>query len=518
MDEIFTQIVDLLRGMWERRWAGVAVAWIAAIAGGVALLRVPDRFEATSRIFVDTQTLLQPLLSGLAVQPDINEQIAMLARTLITRPNIEKLIRDADLSILIKNDRDRDRLIENLTREIRLTSSGRENLYNVTYRDTDKQRAQRVVQSLTSMFVDSGVGGKRRDNEAAQHFIVDQIKTYEKRLEEAEGRLKDFKLRNMNYSAQGGQDYFGRMNVITEDLAKARLELRAAEQSRDALQRELAGEEPILLADPSSAPPTTGAVPELDARLDFLHKQLDDQMRKYTELHPDVVGTKRIIAQLEEEKKRELETRRKAAGPVRPGSAANNPVFQRIKIALAEAEANVASLRGRASELQARLDQLRASAGRVPQIEAELAQLNRDYEVQRKQYEALVTKRESASISRDVDASGQLAEFRIIEPPRVSPKPVFPNRASLAPLALLGAIGLGAFASIALAKVFPTVRTARTLRELGGRPVLGTISMRRDAAALRRQRFQNLAFGGAVSALFLVSGTWIAWITLAARG
>ncbi len=515
MDEVIRQIFDAMHGIWQRRWIGLAVAWAAALVGVVLLLRVPDRYEASSRIFVDTETVLKPLLSGLAVQPDINEQIGMLARTLITRPNIEMLIRNADLSILIKDDRDRERLIEELTKQIRLTGGGRENLYNVSYRDTDKQRAQRVVQTLTSMFVESGLGGKRRDNETAQRFIVEQIKVYEKKLEEAEGRLKDFKLRHLGDANGVGQDYFARMTAITEQLSKAQLDLREAEQRRDALRRELAGEEPVLLAEPGAT--TVQGVPEIDARIELNRKQLDELMRKYTDVHPDVIALKSQIAQLEEQRRKELEARRRSQ-PGQAKSAATNPVFQQIKVALAETEASVASLRARTGELQGRLGQLRASAGRVPQIEAELAQLNRDYEVQRKQYEALVSKRESASISGDVDATGHLAEFRIIEPPRVSPKPVFPNRAALAPLLLVAALGLGVFVALVMSQLFPTVRSARALRELGQRPVLGTVSLLRDPATLRRRRRGNLAFGGALSSLVLSMGAWIAWISLAAGG
>lgn len=515
MDELLRQIFDALHGIWQRRWIGLIVAWVAALAGTVVLLRIPDRFEASSRIFVDTETVLKPLLSGLTVQPDVNEQIGMLARTLITRPNLETLIRNADLSILMKDDRDRERLIEDLTKGIRLQGGGRENLYNVTYRDTDKQRAQRVVQALTSMFVESGLGGKRRDNESAQRFIVDQIKVYEKKLEEAEGRLKDFKLRHLTDGNNAGQDYFARMTAITEQLNKAVLDLREAEQRRDALKRELAGEEPVLLGEPSAV--SNHGSPEIDARLDFNHKQLDELLRRYTDVHPDVIALRTEITRLEEQKRKELDARRRAA-PTQAKSAATNPVFQQIKIALAETEASVASLRVRASELQGRMNQLRSSAGKVPQIEAELAQLNRDYEVQRTQYQALVTKRESASISGDVDATGQLAEFRIIEPPRVSPKPVFPNRAGLAPLVLVASLGLGVFVSLVMSQLFPTVRSARALRELGQRPVLGTVSLLRDPATLRRLRRANLAFGGAASSLVLGMGAWIAWVTLASGG
>jgi uncharacterized protein involved in exopolysaccharide biosynthesis len=97
-------------GMWRRRWIGLAAAWGVAVVGAVVLLRVPDRYEATARVFVDTQTVLKPLMSGLAVQPNVDEQISMLARTLITRPNLEKNMRSADMDIAANTQAERDRL------------------------------------------------------------------------------------------------------------------------------------------------------------------------------------------------------------------------------------------------------------------------------------------------------------------------------------------------------------------------------------------------------------------------
>jgi polysaccharide chain length determinant protein (PEP-CTERM system associated) len=223
-----------------------------------------------------------------------------------------------------------------------------------------------------------------------------------------------------------------------------------------------------------------------------------------------------MIATLEAERAQQLEARKKAAAAAKSSSAATNPVFQRIKIALAEAEANVASLQGRVNELQGRLDSQRSSASRVPQVEAELAQLNRDYDVLRKQYDSLVARRESAAISENVDATTQLAEFRVIDPPRASPKPVFPNRAGLAPLALLAALGLGAFASFGYAQLFPTVDSARVLREIAQRPVLGTVSLKPTPAVAARRRASNVAFAGALSALLFVFGAWAVWINLLA--
>lgn len=518
MEEIIRQVLDILRGMWHRRWIGVAVAWIVALAGAFVVARMPDRFEASARVYVDTTTLLKPLMSGLAVQPDVNQQVAMLARTLISRPNVEKMITAAELDAGLPSQAARDKLVEKILTDLRFSASGRDNVYNVSYRDTDKAQAQLVVQKLVSMFVESGLGNKRRDTESARRFIDEQIKVYEKRLEESEARLKDFRLRNLALTS-GGQDYVSRTAAAAEELAKAQAELRVAEQSRDALKRELAGEEPVLLPDVSNSAQAAAPASEFDARIDMQRRQLDELLRRFTDSHPDVVQTRRMIASLEEQKRQDLEAKRTAASsaPSIRMSVATNPVFQQIKVALSEAEANVAALRARVGEIQLRLNQLRASASRVPQIEAELAQLNRDYEVVRQSYQQLVSRRESATLTGEVDESAGLAEFRIIDPPRVSDKPVFPNKSILVPLLLLVAFGAGAAASFAMSQMLPTFHSTRVLREVGRRPVLGSISLRPNATMIRRQRLSLLGFSGSIAGLIALYGAWLAWLALVSR-
>jgi polysaccharide chain length determinant protein (PEP-CTERM system associated) len=464
---------------------------------------------------VDTQSVLRPLLSGLAVQPNLDQQVALMSRTLITRPNVERLIRMTDMDLNVSSPREKEALIEGLQRTLKITGSGRDNLYAIAYRDASPDQAKRVVQSLLSIFVESSLGNTRKDTDTARRFIEDQIRQYEKRLEEAEARLKDFRLKNLNTVGADGRDYFARMTALAESLNNAKLELRAAEQSRDALKRELAGEDPVYLPDQQAGAPGAPAS-ELDARIDAQKKGLDELLRRFTDQHPDVVGTRRVINQLEEQRKQELAERVKAAtaSGQRPNFTAN-PVIHQLKIALAESEANVASLRAKASGLEARFEQLRAAARMQPELEAEFTQLNRDYEIQKRQYESLVTRRESAAISGSMDATAGVADFRVIDPPIVSQKPVAPNRVLLLLGALLAALGAGIFASLVVSQIYPTVHDGRRLREITGRAVL-SVTLLASPGLVRRRRWNALLFAGGVGSLVGVFGLAIgllAWKT-----
>ena len=303
------------------------------------------------------------------------------------------------------------------------------------------------------------------------------------------------------------------MSTLSDEVNKLKADLDAAEKSRDAYRHELAAEDPQLPIEVVPSPLPTIAS-EVETRLDGQRKQLDELLRRYTDEHPDVISARRLIAQLEGQKKREAEARIVADGNRPRGLAATSPVYQRIRVALAETEAQVASLRSHLSAQQTRLDQIRSMAGRIPQVEAELAQLNRDYDVIRKNYEGLVARRESASLGLKLDESSQLADFRVVEPPRVTPSPVFPSRLHLAIASVALALAAGLLVPLVMDYLRPTVDDADSLRRLTGRPVLGTVSLSTLGGSMPRTRARAISFGLAIGTLVLAQIGWLMWVAV----
>ena len=499
MNELLQQALAYLRGMWHRRWIGLAAAWLAAIVGVAVVYRTPERYEASARVYVDTESLLRPMLAGLVIQPNMDQQVALMSRTLLSRPNVEKLIRMADLDLSVKPGAARDELIDNVMKTIQLGGSTLSNLYVITYRDPNPERARKVVQSLLAIFVESSLGDKRQDSRTAVKFVDQQIQRYEESLQAAENRLKEFKLKNMGIA--GREDYYGRLSQVQSSIENARLEMQAAEQSRDAYKRELAGETPTFLPE---GPDTVSEekLPEIDGRIAALRREQDSLLRKYTDQHPDVTAIKRLIEQLEDQRRSEREARSKAVAGGKSSSRSweRNPMFQQLRLSLAEAEANVASTRAKLAGYENQYRQLKAQAQLVPQVEAAFSQLNRDYEIQKKTYETLLARREAGVMGADVQDAGG-AQFRVIDPPRVSPQPVAPNRIGLLGLVLAAAVGAGLFASLVASQVMPIFHDARTLREVSKRPLLGMVSMLPTVAFTRLRRINAYLFAGGIGAL-----------------
>jgi polysaccharide chain length determinant protein (PEP-CTERM system associated) len=503
----------LLRNVWDRRWAAVLVAWSVALVCTIVIFLVPDRYEANARVYVDTQSVLKPLMVGLTYQPDIDQQVRMLARTLVSRPNVERLMDTPEIGLGPMNPKERDLELIRLMDKIKVLSAGAGNLYAISYRDADPSRARRVVEGIVDLFMKSSAGEKKRDSLDAGRFIDEQIRSHEVKLAEAENRLKEFKLRNFAVTGVSNQGFFARMSAVSDEVSRLQVELQAAERSRDALRRELTAEDQFLPVEPPARGSAPAALSEVDSRLESQKKQLDELLRRFTDEHPDVLSARRVIAQLELQKSQDAEERARAGEGKTRGAAAASQAFQLIRVALAEKEAQVAALRSQLGAQQARLQEIRSVASRVPQVEADLAQLNRDYDIIRKNYDQLVARRESASLGVKLDESSQLADFRVVEPPRVSRYPVFPGRIHLAMFAVVLSVVAALLAAIAGSVLRPTFDAAKTLREISGRPVLGAVSMLITDSMRKSERVDMVRLGIAVGALLLLQGGWVAWIS-----
>lgn len=510
MHEALAQLLSYLKGIWQHRWYIVVVAWVVSVGGWVAVYLTPDRYEASARVYVDTQTMLKPLLSGLAVQPNMDQQIAMMSRTLISRPNVEKVLRMTDLDIKVKTPEEKEALIDRLISKIEIKSTGRDNLYVIAYQDKNPDTAKRVVQSFLTMFVEGSLGDKRKDSDSARRFIDEQIKAYEQKLVIAENALKEFKRQNMGLMPGSGGDYFSKLTAASASVNQAKLELREAINARDAMKRQLADENMETEAGQAELAPA--ANPELDSRIQSLKKNLDNLRLNYTERHPDIIATKRIIEQLEEQKKQEAKLKK-----TDPAGRSRNPIFQQLKISLAEAEANVASMQARVAEYEGRFAQLKAAANAVPQVEADFTQLNRDYEVNKANYEKLLARRETAQISGEMEASSGGIDFRIVDPPRVPLTPSAPNRPQLTSFVLLAGVLAGLVAAFLVSQIRPTFNDRRKLREVTGLPILGTVSMIWTDAQTKKQKRRLFAFAAALLGLLAPYGAIMAALFLTMR-
>ena len=432
------KLIDDVRGAWHFRWVAVAVAFATALVGWTVVFALPDRYEADARIFVDTRTALKPALQGLTTDQNVDAQINYVHQSLLEGPQLEKIAAESGvLPPTITDERVRYKVLDKLSNRILLTvsnagSQGDERstagtIYGFHYVDANRARALRVVEVLLNTFVDQTLGGKREGSENAQKFLEAQIKDYEQRLSDAEDKLAAFKKRNVGLmpSEQGG--YFAQLQKETDDSKKAETALSIALSRREELAKQLHSDEAISAAGANSSIPGGHASGgDTLSRIQETQAKLDELLLKYTDQHPDVIATRATLEELKRRRASELDSlRRGDAAAVAASGAGNNPVYQSMQLELNKVDVEIAALRRELGQHQSTVSDLRQRLNSAPQVEAEFQQLNRDYDVNKAQYTALLESYQKARLGERADNAGSV-RFEVVLPPTA---PVMPDLA-----------------------------------------------------------------------------------------
>jgi polysaccharide chain length determinant protein (PEP-CTERM system associated) len=472
--EIFDLVVFYLNGIWKRRWTIVLVAWIVAIPGWLVVASMPSIYQSSSRIYVDTSSVLQPLLRGMAVQSNLQTQVELMKQTLLSRPNLEAVARKTDYALSATTDAEMETLLNSIQSRTTILSS-KQDVFSISFQDVNSQRARDVVQALLTIFVESNLGQSRKDLDAAEEFIDKQIADYEARLVEAEDKLARFKQAHMDV-ALGDGSYLSRASAATNLLKQLEQNLSVATAQRNLLKQEL-GRIPATLP----AALTNGGPPDdTEARIVELEAKMRELLSQYTEKHPDVVRAQR---QLDALLKKQQDARVAVPDTSLPTEAAPgeaygepNPIYEQVKLRLIEMETQIEDISQRSAAARKEADALASKAEEVPQVEAEFQRLNRDYSIIKGRHDELLARRESARMSRNRDDIGQQVQYRMIDPPLVANEPIGPNRPLFLNLVLVGAIGAGLGLALVLVVLDTSFATLSELRQYTDLPVLGAIT------------------------------------------
>lgn len=513
MDSLRILIHQYLRAAWRRRWMGVTVAWLVCGLGWVGVYLIPNQFESTARLFVDADAILTPLLHGIAAESAPTTQLEILQRTLLSRPNMEKLISKTDLDLTINSPTDRERLISQLADTIRVVPQTK-NLFTITYRDKRPKMAHDVVQTLLTIFVESATGGNRSDMENARRFLEHQIASYEQQLRGAEKRRADFRARYIDILPNAATPGVPALEAARNNVTALDGTLQDMVMVRDALKEEVDKTPPMLVAETAQQQMALGmGLPAPKTRLEEAQDVLRMLLLKDTDNHPDVIAQRKLIESLKSAPPDKASapaptgaaTAGRATGaPAAQSRSVPNPVYDQLKVKLIDAESQVASLlrqRDTAVAYRAKLEKIQQEQ---PGLIAEYENTDRDYAVLRKSYEDLLSRLQSANIAQAADTQADKVKLQVVDPPEVPRLPVAPNRMLLVTGVLMVGCGAGLGLTVLFGQVDRSFSTADDLRSLG-LPVLGGISVL-GLASLRQQLTTVARFGVAVVLLVGVYG------------
>jgi polysaccharide chain length determinant protein (PEP-CTERM system associated) len=491
MTPAIEKALDDVRGAWRFRWFAMAAAVVVAAVGWTVVFALPDRYQSTASVFVDTRTPLKPALKDLTVEQDVDAQINYVRQSLLARPELEKIAKETGvLPDSVTNERERERILSMLSDRIVLSvsSAGTQGderstagtMYTIYYQDSDPERSTKVVKTLLDTFIEHVLGGKREGSENVQKFLGARLKDYEQRLSAAEDRIAAFKKQNLGLmpSEQGG--FFTQLQSEVDAAKKANTDLSVALSRKEELTHQLHGDMAVSAAGsstPSMGPQGISNGGDTLSRIQETQAKLDELLLRFTDKHPDVISMQETLAELKKRRATELENLRHGdASAVAASGAGNNPVYQSIQLELNKVDVEIAALRREAAQHEDTVADLRKRLNTAPQVEAEFQQLNRDYAVNKAEYTALLENYQKARLGEQADNAGSM-RFEVVEPPQEPVAPIWPRRTRLLGGIWLAALGLGAGIAYGLHRLRPVVSSVRGLSELTTFPVLGAVSV-----------------------------------------
>ncbi|MEZ5543324.1 MAG: GNVR domain-containing protein [Pseudomonadota bacterium] len=485
--EQFLVVYGYLHSLWRFRWSALIIAWIVAISGWLVVYTLPDKYTSRAAVHIDTSSVMQPLLKGLAVELNPEREINVMSRMLLNRESLLSVIRETDMDHDVKTPQGQEMLIANLSNNIQLKNMGgfseNNRIYEISYTSGDAETAFKVVFTLLNTLIESTLKSGRMDTVMAEEFLDEQIKDYEKRLEQGEARLAEFKKKNSGFMPNEKGGYYDRLQRQQELIDRTDSALRLAKQRYNDLRQQLSGESPMFQSSQIS-----GAAA---AKLRALQEQLNEMLTQYTDEHPNVKALRARIADLEQGLDPDTGTDTRFTDETK---VTLNPVYQDLKAQESRARVEVSTLQVQLAEQRQKLVELQQSVDIIPQVEADLVKLNRDYDITKERYLALVERREAARLAQKVEKNNSEIIFRVVEAPVVPLLPSGPRRSLLLFGVFAVALMAGVGWSLLRFLLYPTFVDFKQLQKMIDLPVLGTIALQMTPEKRRQRRLELTSF------------------------
>jgi len=500
MNGLYDEFRVALHSVWNRRWLALAVAWGICLLGWLVVALIPNSYESKARVFVEMQSILSDKV-GIESR-DRKKNMDRVQETLASTINLEKVVRGTDLNLSVASDRELAGKVEMLRKNIEIKSE-KDNLFEITAKASasnlsDAENAilsREIVQKMIDIFVEENLSGDRDETTQTLKFLDAQLATREKALQEAEQKRVQFETENLGL-LPGVGSISQRIEASRAELSQIESQLGSASSSLAALNGQLSGT-PATIATPGfSAGNSGGARGQLAQAQGRLASA---RARGWTDSHPDIIAMKSEITAL----RAQVAAQPKGSGS--SGYRTPNPAYSSLQSMRAERQASVAALQARKNAIQADMAQLASKQSLEPGVAAEMARINRDYDVLKNQYDKMLQDREQIKLRGQVESETDSIKFKVIDPPSSPRSPAAPNRPLLLAMVLFVGLGGGVGAAFAMGQLQTSYPTSAKLEKASGLPVIGSVSqILTNSERVIRQKKMRLFYsaGGALVGVF----------------
>ena len=467
----FTEIKGIIR---RRRWqfllpffCGWALVW------GASWL-IPSTYRSGTLILVEQPSVPEKYVIS-NIDSDIQQQLDSIPQQILSRTRLLRIIESLGLYANDHKHKNPDDLVETMRKDIEIELSHGDDkklsAFNIYYVNRDPKMAQAATAELANLFITENLEQRQKRSENTTSFLADQLDQARAKLTAQEAKLRVFKDQHLGELPTQTQSNLQILAGLQSQVQANQDSLNRAKQQNTYLES-LTNQ--YRATGQGSKPGEGGSagLAVIDKELDQLKAQLADLTSHYTDKHPDVRKTKEQIARTEKMRERIIAEVNNPANNPSPAAATATSMDTKTAPMLemeSQLKANRLEIANREAEIkdeQAKINQYQARLNMAPVMEQQFADITRDYDQSKADYESLLAKKNQSEMSTDLEKTQQAEHFRMLDPPNLPVKPYQPNRLQLCGMGLAVGLVLGGCFAFAKEKLSGKIYSEREIKKL----------------------------------------------------
>jgi len=469
------ELIELseIKGIIRRqRWLFLSLFFFVWILVWAASWVLPSIYRSGTLILVEQPAVPEKLVAS-NIDIDIQRQLDSISEQILSRTRLVTIIDKLNLYADDRKSKSPDEMVDRMRKDIdiELVRSDDKKLsaFNIYYLNPDPAMAQKATSELANLFIAENNEQRQERSENTTKFLEDQLEQARQKLAEQEARVREFKDKHPGELPSQTPANLQILTGLQEQLRAQQDSLSRAKQQNTYLESLLSQYKAMGQTGTKSSDGTPTGLADIDRELERLKAQLADLSSHYTDKHPDVRKTKEQIARTEKMREKLLADMKNSAGSAQPSANSVEPKstaqlemesqLKANRIEIANHEAEIRDLEAKVGEYQGRLNM-------APVMEQQFADITRDYEQSKTDYDSLLAKKNQSEMATDLEKTQQGEHFRMLDPPNRPSKPFKPNRLQLCALGLIAGIVMGGGASFAREKLSGKVFSEREIKKL----------------------------------------------------
>ncbi len=468
----FTEIKGIVH---RRRWqflipffCGWALVW------GASWL-IPSTYRSGTLILVEQPSVPEKYVVS-NIDLDIQHQLDSITQQILSRTRLLRIIESLGLYAQERKKKRPDDLVETMRSDIEIELSHGDDkklsAFNIYYENRDPKMAQLATSELANLFITENLEQRQERSENTTKFLGDQLDQARAKLSAQEAKLRVFKDQHLGELPTQTQSNLQILTGLQSQVQANQDSLNRAKQQDTYLESLI--NQYRAMGDGSKPGEVGGPVglAAIDKELEQLKAQLADLTSHYTDKHPDVRKTKEHIERTEKTRERIVAQMNSPATNVSPApvaAASLDPKTAPMLEMESQLKANRLEISNREAEIkdeQNKINQYQARLNMAPVMEQQYADITRDYEQSKTDYESLLAKKNQSEMSTDLEKTQQGEHFRMLDPPNLPVKPFKPNRLVLCGAGLALGLVLGGALAFGKEKLSGKIYSEREIKKL----------------------------------------------------